>query len=59
MSYKRKQKDHQKNNYVAKHDFNKGGFHEKTEKQTRGNKKSELNQICLNDFREDYNEHSY
>lgn len=48
MSFKRTQRDHQKvNNYVAHHDFNKGGFHEKSTKQTRANEKSELSRIGL------------
>lgn len=50
MSFKRKQRDHQKvNNYVAKHDFNRGGFHEKSNKQQRGNMRSDLAQIDLDD----------
>ena len=48
MSFKRKQRDHQKvNNYVAKHDFNRGGFHGKTKKQQRCNLKSDLSKINL------------
>jgi len=50
VSFNRKQRDHQKvNNLVAKHDVNKGGFHEKTYKQKRGNIRAELSQIDLHD----------
>ena len=48
MSFHRKQRDHKKvNNYVAKNDFNRGGYHGKSNKQQRGNLKSDLSQIDL------------
>jgi len=46
MSHNRKEGDKQKvNNYVAKHDHNRGGFHGKSKKAQRSQLKSSLNQI--------------
>lgn len=48
MSFNRKQQDKKKvNNFVAKNDFNKGGFHGKSTKQKRSNTKSELGKIDI------------
>jgi hypothetical protein len=50
VSFKRKQTDKQKvNNFVAKHDFNIGGYHGKSNKQQRTNQKLDLNNVDLND----------
>lgn len=55
MSYSRKTGDKKKvNNFVAKHDFNKGGFHGKTEKAERKNYRQKLNKINPEEFLEDY-----
>lgn len=37
------------NNLVAKHDHNRGGVHDKSIKQKRGNIRAELSQIDLHD----------
>jgi hypothetical protein len=50
VSFNRKQRDHQKvTNPVAKNDHNRGGFHEKSHKQHRGNLRADLSKIDLND----------
>lgn len=54
MSYNRRQQDAKKmNNFVAKHDFNRGGFHGKSKKAVRRNEHVNLSQICTEDM---YNE---
>ena len=49
MSFNRKQGDRKINNFVAKHDNNRGGFHGKTTKQTRCNMKVDLSRVDLDD----------
>lgn len=52
-SYQRKIEDNKKsNNLVAKHDFNKGGFHGKSKKAQRANYKQNLSQYDLDDLLE-------
>lgn len=54
MSYNRKEVDRKKgNNLVAKHDFNKGGFHGKSKKAQRTNFKQNLNQYDIDDLLEE------
>ena len=54
MSYNRKQRDAKKvNNYVAKNDFNQGGFHGKSKKAKRRSENVEFSLItisALHDF---------
>lgn len=53
MSYKRNQEDNKKNknrNFVAKNDFNKGGFHGKSKKAMRTNFKQALEQYDYDDL---------
>lgn len=54
MSYQRKKNDVKKmNNYAAKHDFNKGGFHGKSSKAIRHEDKIQLTKLNdLNEFEE-------
>lgn len=48
MSYKRKMKDTAKDrNFVAKNDFNRGGFHGKSKKAERTKLNSKLHSIDL------------
>lgn len=50
MSFNRKQRDRQKtNNLVAKHDHNRGGFHDKSYKQRRGNIRADLSKLSTED----------
>lgn len=55
MSYNRKIKDRQKiNNFVAKHDFNKGGVHTKPPKAKRHAARQHMGQIDINSSEEEF-----
>lgn len=55
MSYNRKVRDQAKQqNFVAKHDFNRGGFHGKSHKAKRSHLNDALNKIDLNNLDKAY-----
>jgi len=49
VSYNRRQQNSKQSNFVAKHDFNHGGFHGKPNKSIRRNEKADLSKIDLYD----------